>query len=47
MNKSLPHYESVQWKGHWSENKLKINVATCWKETVEKKCDIDDKDELQ
>ena len=26
--KSLPHYKREQWKGPWSENKLKINGAT-------------------
>ena len=35
--KSLPNYESEQWKGNWSENKLKINVAACWHETFERK----------
>ena len=34
-------------KGHWSENTFKINVATCWHETFERKYDIYDKDELQ
>ena len=35
--KSLPHYESEQWKGHWSGNNPKINVATCWHEIFDRK----------